>query len=71
MYLIYMYQEDLAFNNLQGLICHKTQPNQIFPCETSNFLNDPRKYMLRLHVWQVHPPKPKPCNVVWNEQMQA
>ena len=21
-----MYKEDLAFNNLQGLICHKTQP---------------------------------------------
>ena len=22
--------EDLALNNLQWLICHKTQPNQIF-----------------------------------------
>ena len=28
-YLIYMYKEDLALNNLQWLICHKTQPNQI------------------------------------------
>ena len=28
-YLIYMYKEDLALNNLQGLICHKIQPNQI------------------------------------------
>ena len=28
-YLIYMYKVDWAFNNLQGLICHKTQPNQI------------------------------------------
>ena len=27
--LIYMYKEDLALNNLQWLICHKTQPNQI------------------------------------------
>ena len=27
MYLIYMYKEDLALNNLQWLICHK--PNQI------------------------------------------
>ena len=27
-YLIYMYKEDLALNNLQWLICHKTQPNQ-------------------------------------------
>ena len=24
-----MYKPDLALNNLQGLICHKTQPNQI------------------------------------------
>ena len=28
-YLIYMYEEDLALNNLQLLICHKTQLNQI------------------------------------------
>ena len=28
-YLIYMYKEDLALNNLQWLICQKTQPNQI------------------------------------------
>ena len=28
-YLIYMYKQDLALNNLQWLICHKTQPNQI------------------------------------------
>ena len=26
-YLIYMYKEDLVLNNLQVLICHKTQPN--------------------------------------------
>ena len=25
-YLIYMYKEDLALNNLQKLICHKTKP---------------------------------------------
>ena len=24
-----MYKQDLALNNLQGLICHKTQSNQI------------------------------------------
>ena len=29
MYLIYMYKKDLALNNQQWLICHKTQPNQI------------------------------------------
>ena len=28
-YLIYMYKEDLALNNLQCLICHESQPNQI------------------------------------------
>ena len=28
-YLIYMYKEDLALNNLQWLISHKTQTNQI------------------------------------------
>ena len=28
-YLIYMYKEDLALNNLQWLICRKTQLNQI------------------------------------------
>ena len=27
-YFIYMYKEDLALNNLQRLICHKTKPNQ-------------------------------------------
>ena len=26
---IYMFKEDLALNNLQWLICRKTQPNQI------------------------------------------
>ena len=26
-YLIYMYKEDLALNNQQWLICHKTKPN--------------------------------------------
>ena len=25
-----MYKEDLALNNLQCLICHKSQPNQIY-----------------------------------------
>ena len=28
-YLINMYKEDLALNNLQWLICHKTKPNHI------------------------------------------
>ena len=25
-YSLYMYKQDLALNNLQGLICHKIQP---------------------------------------------
>ena len=29
LYLICMYREDLALNNIQWLKCHKTQPNQI------------------------------------------
>ena len=28
-WLIYMYKEDLALDNLPWLICHKTQPNQV------------------------------------------
>ena len=28
-YLIYMYKEDWALNNLQWLICYKIQPYQI------------------------------------------
>ena len=28
-YFIYVYKKDLALNNLQWLICHKTKPNQI------------------------------------------
>ena len=27
-YVIYRYKKDLALNNLQWLICHKTKPNQ-------------------------------------------
>ena len=26
-HLIYIYKKDLVLNNLQGLICYKTQPN--------------------------------------------
>ena len=30
-----MYKEDLALNNLQWLICHKTQPTQTKPNSTN------------------------------------
>ena len=35
MYLIYMYKEDLALNNLQWLICHKSKAKQTKP----NYVN--------------------------------
>ena len=28
-YLIYVYKKDLALNNIQWLICHKTKHNQV------------------------------------------
>ena len=31
-----MYKEDLTLNNLQWLICHKTQPNQTKPGSNGN-----------------------------------
>ena len=37
-YLINMYKKDLALNNLQWLICHKTKPNQTKQSEL-NFLS--------------------------------
>ena len=27
---MYMYKEDLALNKLQGLVCHKTQPTNLY-----------------------------------------
>ena len=39
--LIYMYKEDLALNNLQCLICHKSQPDQILSI----------KYMRIKRIW--------------------
>ena len=35
---MYMYKEDLALNNLQWLICHKTKPNPI------------KSYIFNIHV---------------------
>ena len=36
---MYMYKEDLALNNQQRLICHKTKPNQINQVFLSNTNN--------------------------------
>ena len=38
-----MYKEDLALNNLQGLICHKTQPNQQEPSLVKNKQKNKKK----------------------------
>ena len=39
-----MYKKDLALNKLQGLICHKTKPNQIlylmYMCKNDLALNN-------------------------------
>ena len=35
-YLIYMYLKDLALNDLQWLMYHKTKPNQTKPNQTKN-----------------------------------
>ena len=32
-YLIHMYEKDLALNNLRGMICNKTKPNQNSFCQ--------------------------------------
>ena len=34
-----MYQQDLALNILQWLICHQTKPNQIKPKKLDSFVN--------------------------------
>ena len=42
-----MYKEDLALNNLQRLVCHKTQPNQIrsYMYKEDLALNNPQGLM--------------------------
>ena len=48
MYLIYVYKEDLALNNLQWLISHKTRPNQT---KLDVFASLLRKLELELQVF--------------------
>ena len=33
-----MYKEDLALNNLQWLVCHKTKPNQTKPNQITYYI---------------------------------
>ena len=52
-YLIYMYKEDLALNNLQWLICHKTKVNKKFQY---------KKYIQILKFWyKITPEKLAGC----------
>ena len=49
-----MYKEDLALNNLQWLICHRTKPNQTEDCWFSNsivviFSSEEAVFMQMLH----------------------
>ena len=40
-----MYKEDLALNNLQWLICHKTQPNQTKKIAISTQSDKPLRFV--------------------------
>ena len=64
-YLIYMYKKDLALNNQQWLICHKTKPNHIHPeVETSlNQVGQPQNLTFMMKEENVQPP-PTICTVV-------
>ena len=53
-YLIYMYQKDLALNDVQWMICHKTKPNQITVRET-DIQSQVESYQ-RLKKWYLIPP---------------
>ena len=37
--LIHMYKKDLALNNQQWLICHKTKPSQTKPNQTKSLVD--------------------------------
>ena len=45
-YLIYMYKGDLAFNNLQWLICHKTLPKQTNKNTISHWIRHNSKLLI-------------------------
>ena len=47
-----MYEEDLALNNLQWLMCHKTKPNFHFFCALTSF-------SFSLHILLVRPESSK------------
>ena len=47
MYQIYMYKEDLALNNLPGLICHKIQPTFTNGLNIDLLLQEPKRQSMK------------------------
>ena len=58
-FLINMYKEDLALNNLQWLICHKTQPN---PPLVNPLLDSSRLYP---SVIKIKKNQMSTCVIIW------
>ena len=50
-YLIYMYEEDLALNNLQWFICHKTKPEDWRNFTRAAITSTIRKHHVGLKPW--------------------
>ena len=58
---VYMYKMDLALNNLQWLMCHKTKPNKISCSQPFSILHAPI-----LSCQNAIPPHPPPTSkIVW------
>ena len=59
---VYMYKIDLALNNLQWLICHKTEPNQTKPNQTI-----PNEYIWYSHCSGLLTKKEQECLIESDE----
>ena len=53
-HLICMYKEDLALNNRQWLICHKTQPNQTTQTTNCTHMQQYMKILRLLHCYTMY-----------------
>ena len=67
-YLKYMYEEDLALNNLQGFICHKMQPNHEgwYTINQRNPLTN-HSYMYFTLLWAMHIYQPLRSGRIWHK----
>ena len=53
---MYMHKKDLALNNLQRLICHKTQPNLcLSPCVVLSAFSFESQSLILFDVFFWHP----------------